>query len=118
MKSKRFDDFRGFIDIPLSEDDKASLAAANFEESDAFSFIEEMLEDGYKISISADPAHSSVIATAIGRGADNQNDGYALSGRGPDVLGGLASLAYKHITLCDRGIWTNRSDSTVASKWG
>jgi hypothetical protein len=111
-------DFLGFIDIQLSEADKASLDRAHFESEDAFSFIEEMLEDGYKISISSDPAHKSVIVTATGRNSDDPNYGYALSGRGADVVGGLASLAYKHITLCERGSWSNFAGHTEPSKWG
>jgi len=111
-------DFLGFVDIPLSEDDKASLDQAHFEVEDAFSFVEEMVEDGYKISISSDAAHSCVIVTATGRNADDPNYGYALSGRGADVVGGLASLAYKHITLCERGAWSNFTGRAATSKWG
>ena len=110
--------FLGFVDIPLSEADKASLDGLNFEPEDAFKFLEEMVEDGYKISISQDTAHSCYIATATGRNPNDPNYGYALSGRGADVVGGLASLAYKHVTLCQRGVWSNFTGNSSPSKWG
>lgn len=108
----------GFVDITLTDADKASLSEGHFEDSDAFDFMQELVDDGYKVTLSPDAAHSSCIATATGRLATNVNNGYSLSGRGPDVIGALAALAYKHINLCERGVWTNFSGSSTASKWG
>jgi len=108
----------GFVDINLTDDDKASLAQQQFEAGDAFSFMEDLVEDGYKVSLSADSAHACYIAAATGSTDNNPNRGYTLSGRGPSPVGAVASLAYKHCTLCQQGVWTNFVGSTTASKWG
>lgn len=109
--------WQGFVDVPLTDEDKASLAEGHFEAADAFSFLEEMVEDGYKVSVSQDAKNSCYVASATGRRPDDPNNGYTLTGRGPDVVGSLASLAYKHITLCERGAWSNRANGTGASAW-
>lgn len=108
----------GFVDIPLSDEQRALVSELNFSDESALSFMEEVCEDGYKVSIVQDTAHQSYIATITGQHADNLNKGYSLSGRGPTVVGALASLAFKHCDLCDRGIWTNFSGSSAKSAWG
>lgn len=114
--SRRDDDstWLGFVSIDLSDTDRASLAQLHFEAEDAFSFLEEMCDDGYKVTVSEDGAHSCYICSATGRTPDNQNRGYTLSGRGKTFLGSVASLAYKHITLCERGAWTNYGGSSAS----
>ena len=108
----------GFVDIVLSDEDKASLSSMNFEDGDAFSFLEDMVEDGYKVSLSQDTAHDCYIAAATGSTDGNPNRGYTMAGRGPSLLGALASLAYKHRTLCQQGVWGNFIGSSESSKWG
>jgi hypothetical protein len=108
----------GFLDIPLSEDDKARIPGMNFEGERAFDFIAEMVEDGYKITISQDKAHSCYISTATGQHTQTGNDSYSLTGRGPDAAGSLAALAYKHIILCERGEWANLAHSPADATYG
>jgi len=108
----------GFVDIALTDEQRAIVAESVFGDEGALSFLQEMTEDGYKISVVEDPAHNCYVATATGSHPQNINCGYSLTARGPNVVGCLASLAYKHIALCDGGIWTNFSNSTTKSSWG
>jgi len=109
----------GFVDIPLSGDDRARLLTMNWSEETALSFLEECVNDGYKVSIVQDPAHACVIASLTGREHNFDNAGYTLSGRGPDFMGGLASLYYKHVVLCERGRWSAMAiDPGPADSWG
>jgi len=108
----------GFIDIALSDEQRAIVAELNFPDESAISFIVECTSDGYKVSIVEDPAHSCYIASLTGQHPDNVNKGFTLTGRGPTVLGALASLAYKHLTLCDGGLWSNFASSAAKSSWG
>jgi len=116
--SKEARPWLGFIDIALSDEQRAIVSEMNFPDESALSFLEELCEDGYKISIVQDKQHKSYIATATGQHADNLNQGYSLSGRGPTVIGAVAALAYKHVQLCDRGVWANFAGSTTTSAWG
>jgi hypothetical protein len=108
----------GFVDIALSDEQRAFVSEMNFTEESAFSFLEELTDEGYKVSFTADTAHKSFITTATGSNPDCLNKGYSLSGRGPTLIGSLASLAFKHVTICDRGIWSNAAGSTAKSSWG
>lgn len=108
----------GFVEISLTEEDKAAIVDMPLNDKAAFDFIEGMVEDGYKVSFSEDTAHSSFIASATGQRPGNPNAGYTLAGRGPSVIGSLASLAYKHQQLCKQGDWTAFVGSTTTSKWG
>jgi len=117
-KAKAEQGWLGFVDVQLSDADKASLAQGHFEAGDAFQFMEEMVEDGYKVTISQDTAHSSYVASATGRLPDDPNNGYTLTGRGPDVIGSLAALAHKHIVICQRGSWRAVSGGSGTTTWG
>jgi len=117
-KAKAEQGWLGFVDVQLTDADKASLAEGHFEAGDAFQFVEEMVEDGYKVTLSQDTAHSCYIAAATGRLPDDPNNGYTLTGRGPDVIGSLACLAHKHIIICQRGAWSNSGARPAASSWG
>jgi len=108
----------GFVDIPLSDADKARIPELGIEGERAFNFLEEMIEDGYKITLSQDKKHSCYIATATGQHTESGNDGYSLSGRGPSTAGAVAALAYKHICLCERGSWGSVAVVPTNSAYG
>lgn len=100
------EDFKGFVDVVLTDRDREDIAALLASEPlDFTGFIQTALEDGYKISVAGDFEHGQVIATLTGRSDTCDNKGYALSGRGPDVLGALACLYHKHATKCNYGPW-------------
>jgi hypothetical protein len=108
----------GFVEISLTDDDKAALSEMNIADGPLFDFVEEMVGDGYKVSFSEDTAHTCYIASATGQKLGNPNAGHSLSGRGPSIFGALACLAYKHVTLCKSGEWSAYAGSTTSSKWG
>lgn len=112
---KRYSEgFLGFVDVQLSDTDKAALAQmvenGEFSVSD---FLMALSEEGYKFSLSPDPEHNSVIATATGKGAANPNKGYALSARGPSPSSAILVLWYKVAHLTEWGAWVGSS----ASDW-
>jgi hypothetical protein len=111
---KRYtDNFLGFVDIELSAKDREDLEALVFPgQVDLVAFLVQVIEDGYKFSLSGDVEHSSSIATLTGKAAACENKGYALSGRGPDPHGAMVVLWYKHTVLANWGKWTE--EGTVA----
>jgi hypothetical protein len=108
----------GFVDVQLSDDQKRLLSGITLEPEDVFSFLEEMTEDGYKVSFSQDKAHSCFLAAATGQDPENPNYGYTLVGRGPSLIGAVAALAYKHRDLCDGGTWRNYNGNSETTAWG
>jgi hypothetical protein len=113
--------WQGFVELPLSRVDKERLAALGDEDyPDVGTFLLEVLDDGYKVSFVKDERHSCVIATLTGKGDGCVNAGYSLSGRGPDLPGAILVLHFKHLVICESGIWVQHADArdNVADKWG
>jgi len=112
-KSPYGDGFLGFVDIALSDADKTAIEEMAGDAGKPFdAFLVQVVEDGYKFSLVADPEHNSYIATLTGRHEGCENKGYALSARGPDPHGAVVALWYKHGTLANWGAWAEQG--TVA----
>jgi hypothetical protein len=108
--SKYGDDFKGFADIPLSEDHRNEiepLLAGDL--GFLLEFIEQTTEAGYKLSVVYNPGVRSHIATLTGRAGTGENEGYALSGFGPGAVGALAALYMKHAVVAHWGPWVGDS---------
>lgn len=106
-KSQYTDKFQGFVDIPLTPKDMDALEVYTAPgQVPIVEFLEQLSDEGYKLSISPDAAHNCVIATATGKSDDNPNQGYALSARGPSAEAALAVLWYKMVVLCHGDNWT------------
>jgi hypothetical protein len=102
----------GFVDLPLMEEEKQSLAAMSLEDCpDLLAFLERAIADGYKVSLVGDEKHSCVIMTLTGRGEGCENAGYSLSARGPDLVGALLVLDYKHRVICEEGRWLGHEET-------
>jgi len=113
--------WEGFVDIPLSPDDKERLAALSATDyPDIWEFFESVLSQGYKFSITRDEAHNCDIATLTGKGEGCINKGYSLSARGPGLESAILALWYKHVTLCEEQRWEGHANanSSQLSLWG
>lgn len=114
-------DWQGFVDLPLSEEDKAHVleyvASAEFEPEEA---IQLLVESGYKLSIGPQNRGNSKVASITGRGPECVNLGFSLSAFGPDAISALGAVCYKHFVLCGQGRWSEFSDSEERqlSLWG
>jgi hypothetical protein len=114
------DSWKGFIDLPmpdaLKERVKDDVASGQL---DALRLVLDLLEDGYKLSITGDWAHHSIICAATGREDHCPNKGYTLSARGPEVLAALAMLHAKIYQLADAGRWEDVQQSLPGfDPWG
>lgn len=105
--SGRGSEWIGFVDIPLNDTDKEYLKGMSREADDLLGILEALVQEGYKLSISPDFEHNSVIASATGRIPGSPNEGRSLSARGPDLAGAINALWYKHGILGESGNWEN-----------
>jgi len=115
--SSRFSDqFKGFVTLPLSETAREAideiLASRTF---DFLAFLEDVTGSGYKFSLVRNESVRSHIATLTGREGSQENEGYALSGFGPDAAGAVLSLWAKHSVMCHGGPWTAEGSTDVES---
>jgi hypothetical protein len=100
------EDFKGFADVPLGDAGRemvVEMLASHY--ADMCEMLDRMVAGGYKVSITLNPRVRSVIATATGREGTDENEGYALSGFGPNAMGALACLFIKHFQICHEGPW-------------
>lgn len=115
---QRGPEFKGFVNIPLTADEKRAIADDVYNAEDTLEVVRALLEDGYKFSLSLDAAHNAIIATATGKNTGTANDGYALSGRGPTVEAAVRVLWYKHQGIAESGVWTNVQRDSGGDQWG
>jgi hypothetical protein len=111
----------GFVDLPLTDTEKEHLQAFAPDDYPSFdAFLASVLEDGYKFSVVRDEKHACVIATLTGKGEGCVNAGYSLSARGPDFVGAVLVLWYKHVEICDGARWVGHEEarSSQLSLWG
>ena len=111
-------DWHGFVDVPLSQQDKETLAEASFSAEDASVFLESATTQGYKVSVSPDWARNCCIATVTGSGDKCPNLGWSMSARGPDAHGALMALAYKMDVITKWGAWDGIGESRDNSPFG
>jgi len=114
-------EWKGFVDLELESADKEYLAA--WVESDEWSgtdMIVMLLGDGYKLSLSPDPKHNCVVATATGRLDACANVGYSMSARGPDAEKALAALGYKiyHVLSGEPWVDNPKAKDRQLGLWG
>lgn len=114
--------WQGFVDINLTAGERDDLEGYVGEWSPGAlaAFLSLVLDDGYKLSLSPDPAHNCVIATLTGTQSGCANRGFSLSARGPDGSGALLALWYKHVRLCECLAWSMRSEEVTRQMplWG
>lgn len=105
--AKYSNEWKGFVDVQLSEDDKARIAGdVEGGEIDFWKVLASWIDEGYKLSISPDTAHNCVIATITSRLDGDPNFGYSLSARGPNAEGAVAALYYKDHVILEDGLWS------------
>ena len=105
-----------FHSFQLTKHDKAAFDKwfeANSKHS--VKYVSELLEDGYKVSLSPDFANGCVIVTLIGKEGVLHNENKCFSSRADDWEDALGLMLYKHKVLAEGAAWPE--DST-AKAWG
>jgi hypothetical protein len=106
-----------FVALRLTEEQKPQfLSWAEDNAPDAFTHIEHMVSDGYKISINMDANNDCVIVAVTGTDNNRTNRGLCMTSRAGDAIEALMMALYKHIILCDGGSWGDIEQR--ASDWG
>jgi hypothetical protein len=111
-------DWKGFVEISLTSEEKERIADSAWEPADYLSFLSRVVDDGYKVSIVSDSFNQCVVASLTGRASDCMNPGLTLSARGPETAGAIRALAYKHIEICEELRWDNRAETRGPDAWG
>lgn len=92
-----------FVNRELTEAESPGLYAWREDTQNVFDRLEELLEEGYKVSLKYDDYSSSPCAFLFPP-AGGENDGLILTGRGGDPYRALCECLYKHLELF-QGVW-------------
>jgi len=93
----------GFINVNLSDDEKTYFKQWVLEcADDILPALYEVVDDGLKFSLAADPANDCYLATFTGKGLKKfPLFVAAMSARGQDPEQAIALLVYKQTILCE-----------------
>lgn len=107
-----------FVNVSLSKEQKLEVAKWDVKGEVTFDTITRLVDDGYKLSISADKAHDCVGAYLTEGASATGARKRCLSARGPDFFGALRSLIFKHSIILE-GEWGDVENTPVAGdRWG
>lgn len=113
--SKPFE-FRGFVNVRLSDQDKQAIGAIDQPLGDLMETLGALILSGYKLSISYDRYSSAVQISLTCTDPQSGNYGYAISARHPDLALALVTLVYKHFDLLGMD-WSNAHNEMVDRSW-
>jgi len=97
-----------WIDFTLTDEQQAQMKAELKDWKSIAPLLEEMVDEGYKFSISYD-AFNTCLACFVSPGPnDIQNAGCVLAGRGKSVFSAVRGAIYRHLFVFEK-IWRETS---------
>lgn len=95
-KSPLFPDFKGFIQIVLTESDITTLDSTEVDVMSLNVWLQTFIRDGYRVQCLYDAESKVYKSTAMDIQVGRTSAGWMLSGEGPDFLSSLMVIWYKH----------------------
>lgn len=109
-------EFRGFINIHLTDADKEKIAASASDPQGIMDNLAGLLFEGYKVSLAYDVKSGAIQAVLTCWNPDSAHFGYAISSRHPEAIVALDSLLYKHFDLAAEQ-WLAIEQPPALTKW-
>lgn len=107
-----------FVNLNLTEAEKEDFKKQYATESDKFlRGIDELLQAGYKLSVTWDKDNKCAIASLTCREPQDPNFNYVLTARSGDMWEAQSLVMYKHLYVCDDGDWGGDTQQDRNS-WG
>ena len=102
-------EWKGYIKINLTveQDTEFDLWATTV--TDAFAWMDALVNDGYKLSFNYDNYHTGVSASLYAADAKMEWAGYSLSAWGESVEEAYLMLCYKHFVIANQ-LWEIPAD--------
>ena len=105
-----------FANIRLTADQRNHFLEWVVEASDRLLDVIELIGlAGYKLSLRWDGENTTWIATLSGTDVSAHNDKVSMSARHSDLQYVILLVAYKHIVVCEEGIWSEKAPD---QEWG
>jgi hypothetical protein len=104
QRSAKNVEFRGFVQIELSDDDIPIIEEATKKPQSLWSQVADIVDDGYRFTMVRDGERLSIKASLMDIDVSRTSSGYMLTGEGPSPLLALSVLVYKHLARMN-GKW-------------
>lgn len=105
---KGFADWAGFVDVEMTIADKAACRAETVDFDQIWHDVEDLVEEGYKLSVTFDDEHTTWNVSLTCRALKHTNSGYTMSARGGTFAAAVRAFWYKHFRMLE-GNWANGS---------
>jgi len=96
--------WKGFVNVDLSDKEKAAVKKLFDRYSDAWSHLLGRVAEGYKLTVSYDDQHTTWNVSLTCRALADSNLGLTLTGRGGSCQAACISLWYKDSVML-HGVW-------------
>lgn len=88
--------WQGFIEVALSNEAVKELEAMDCEVEFPYSDLEQLIEDGYKVTLSGGATGEARRVTLVDNDKESSTAGYAISGWASNTRDAYVSVLYKH----------------------
>lgn len=95
----KFEAWRGFVDVEMTAEDKVACKAATVDFDQVWADLEELVEEGYKMTLSYDEAHTTWNVSLTCRAEKHVNEGYTMSARGGSFAAAARAFWFKHFSM-------------------
>lgn len=100
-----FGSFKGFFNYNLSQADKTAVKKLELDKTAVYSRILDLLESGYKVSVSWPDGRNTYFVTATGKSAPCPNMGRALTMRHSDLEKAVTAVWHVVAVVYDWEEW-------------
>lgn len=98
--------FRGFLNIQLSDEDKAIIKSTTYDLSDFTTDLDKWVDNGYKFTFSHDDYNHCFQCIATPQDADHVDYGIMMSGRGSTAIKSFKQWVYIQTRLIGESTWS------------
>jgi len=99
-------DFRGFININLTDEDRAIIKSTKYDLADWVVDLDKWIDNGFKFTFSADGYNHCFQVIATRQDKDHEDAGIMLAGRGSTAIKAFKQWIYIQTRLIGESSWT------------
>lgn len=93
-----------FVDVKLNPEQRVEFAAWQYSDMELLGWLQELVNEGYRIGLSWSNEQQSYFASLTGRDGTGSNEGCCMTSFAGDARKALALAYYKHRYVCE-GVW-------------
>lgn len=102
-------EWRGFVDVKLTQDEKEKFAAWDVQDGDLWVFMADSIASGHKLSLTYNKQNDQYVASFTGQQEKGSNAGLTLSAYAKDWYDAIRVLVFKHAVLLEAD-WSRAKD--------